>query len=212
MEVSVKRFKPLSGKAKYHLMFLHGMNSNPRSLENIAINFQQQFKDAYIYLPTATFTANTDYENFRWFNKSLKKEEMLKEVESSREEIAAYIGYIARQENIPFSKVILCGFSQGAMMALYTAPRLKEKISGIISFSGNLIFPETLATEIKSKPDILLLHGTEDKIVPYSDLVKTAEILQKHFTVKTYTSQNTTHTISSDMLKEAAKFIKNQLR
>ena len=53
-------------------------------------------------------------------------------------------------------------------MSLFCALRRPKAIAGIVGFSGLLIAPERLATEIKSKPPVILVHGMEDPIVPFA--------------------------------------------
>jgi phospholipase/carboxylesterase len=58
------------------------------------------------------------------------------------------------------------GFSQGAMMALFTGLRRSPPPAVILAYSGRLIGAETLAAEIRGRPPVLLVHGEEDEVVP----------------------------------------------
>lgn len=58
------------------------------------------------------------------------------------------------------------GFSQGAMTALFTGLRLTKEPRAILAFSGALIDPESLKTEIESHVALPLAHGEVAPVVP----------------------------------------------
>jgi phospholipase/carboxylesterase len=60
----------------------------------------------------------------------------------------------------------LMGFSQGAMTALFTGLRRAPGPRAILAFSGALIAPEKLATELANRTPVLLVHGEADDVVP----------------------------------------------
>lgn len=59
-------------------------------------------------------------------------------------------------------RLLLAGFSQGTMMSLHVGLRRPEAVAGI---SGMLVAPERLQAEIRSRPPVLLIHGTGDDVV-----------------------------------------------
>ena len=67
---------------------------------------------------------------------------------------------------LPGTALALAGFSQGCMMALYTGLRRAVPPAAILGYSGALLAPELLATEITGHPPVLLVHGEADDIVP----------------------------------------------
>ena len=60
------------------------------------------------------------------------------------------------------------GFSQGAMISLFTGLRRVAAPRAILGFSGALIAPETLAAELTNRAPVLLVHGEADEAVPVS--------------------------------------------
>ena len=60
----------------------------------------------------------------------------------------------------------LVGFSQGAMMALFTGLRRPVAPAAILAYSGALVAPEALVAEIACRPPVLVVHGEADDIVP----------------------------------------------
>jgi phospholipase/carboxylesterase len=72
---------------------------------------------------------------------------------------------LARQE-LPCDAYAIMGFSQGAMVSLFTGLRRKTPPRAILAFSGALIAPDTLAGEITNHTRVLLVHGEADDVVP----------------------------------------------
>ena len=73
----------------------------------------------------------------------------------------------------------LVGFSQGTMVSLHVGLRRQKPLAGIIGYSGMLIGAELLATEIKSRPPVLLMHGDADDVLPPENLGLATVALQK---------------------------------
>jgi len=69
---------------------------------------------------------------------------------------------------LPADAYALAGFSQGAMIALFTGLRRATGPRAILGFSGALIAPETLATECANRAAVLLVHGEADEAVSVS--------------------------------------------
>lgn len=67
---------------------------------------------------------------------------------------------------IPYQNMVVLGFSQGAMTAIFSAPRWPQSVGGVIAVAGIAMWQEELDAATCEKPPFLFLHGTEDDIVP----------------------------------------------
>ena len=67
---------------------------------------------------------------------------------------------------LPPHAYALMGFSQGAMTALFTGLRRASAPRAILAFSGALIAPEKLTSELANRAPVLLVHGEADDVVP----------------------------------------------
>jgi predicted esterase len=65
---------------------------------------------------------------------------------------------------LDISDVILCGFSQGGMISMAVGLRSIEKPLAVISLSG-LLMNEIIPVG-KQQPNILMMHGRLDEVVP----------------------------------------------
>lgn len=73
-----------------------------------------------------------------------------------------------RQQGIPASNIIIAGFSQGGVMALYSGLSFSKKLGGILAVSSYLPenrLPKTCHLSNQNTP-IQLYHGNNDPIVP----------------------------------------------
>uniref|UniRef100_UPI002FE3DD07 alpha/beta hydrolase n=1 Tax=Novosphingobium sp. TaxID=1874826 RepID=UPI002FE3DD07 len=110
------------------------------------------------------------------------------------------------------SRLLLVGFSQGAMMALHMGLRLPEVAAGIVGISGMLVAPERLDAEIRSRPPVLLIHGTEDEVVPFRSMDLAATYLeQAGVPTETHISAGEEHGIAPDGLEAAIAFARRVL-
>jgi phospholipase/carboxylesterase len=109
-------------------------------------------------------------------------------------------------------RLLLIGFSQGTMMALHVGLRRASSTAGIIGFSGMLVAPERLAAEIRSRPPILLVHGTADDVVPFISLAHAEKGLRAlGLAVETHVSPGIGHTVGPDGLAAAGAFARTVL-
>jgi phospholipase/carboxylesterase len=64
------------------------------------------------------------------------------------------------------------------MTSLYTALRRPRPCAAVIGYSGALLGAPTLARDIVSRPPVLLIHGTDDPVVPFAALAAASQALQ----------------------------------
>jgi len=78
---------------------------------------------------------------------------------------------IAREEQrgIASTRIVLAGFSQGGAVSLYTAPRLAQRLAGVMALSTYLPLAGRLTTErlpANQSTPIFMAHGTSDGVLP----------------------------------------------
>jgi phospholipase/carboxylesterase len=84
--------------------------------------------------------------------------------------------------SIPGNKFVLAGFSQGGAMALQCGLRYPEKLAGILVLSAWLPLASSVVSErsvANCKTPILMLHGTEDSLIPLDWAVKSRDYLKE---------------------------------
>ncbi|MEP0336829.1 MAG: dienelactone hydrolase family protein [Alphaproteobacteria bacterium] len=162
-------------KPEQVVLLLHGVGSDGDDLINLATYFGRVLPKAVFIAPNAPFRFDGGPMGFQWFSLAdPSKEKKLEGVKMAAPILNALIDHLLAELGLDESKMALIGFSQGTMMALHVGPRRVKPLAGIIGYSGALVGDELLASEIKSKPPVLLMHGEADPIVP-PDLMYHAE-------------------------------------
>ena len=214
MTLSGPVFKPRSGsQPKSAVIFLHGLGSDGENLIGLADYMADKLPDTVFHSPNAPFKFDMFEQGYQWFSLTDRDPaKMLTGVQKAAPLLDKYIDEILSQYGLDESKLALVGFSQGTMTALHTAVRREKKIAGIVGFSGSLIAAELLATEARVKPDICLIHGDADDVVPHAALAHGERAFIKHgFYVEAHTRPFLPHSIDLGGIEIAVKFLEKRL-
>ncbi len=209
------------------IVFLHGYIDNCECLNHRIETFADSFDNTAFHIPEAPLLCEIHEGKRQWFSMhrfdpnddrktvpSLEEcldfyERMTPGFEESSTIVQRYIDNCLNLYGLEYKDLCLCGFSQGAMLAIYTALRMQEKIAGCVSFSGLLTASKFFAKHKPNTPPFLLIHGAADNLVRYSVMEYSKEKLESYGSaVQTYTVTDGQHRITEDGLQVAAKFIK----
>jgi phospholipase/carboxylesterase len=163
------RLAPASGgAAKQLVIFLHGYGADGNDLIGLGREWARLLPDAAFVSPHAPEALPGGFLGGRqWFSLQTRSEREWEEgVRKAQPALEAFIAAEASRMMLPMSAVALVGFSQGTMMALQVGLRLTEPPAAIVGFSGHLAGASRLADEIKCKPPVLLIHGSDDEVIP----------------------------------------------
>jgi phospholipase/carboxylesterase len=108
----------------------------------------------------------------------------------------------------PAGKIVLSGFSQGAMMALDCGFRTAQPIAGIAAMSGALY--ETEMVPLKQIP-VLIAHGTEDDVIPVKGARRSRHYLEEHGVIPEYHELPIGHFISAEEIEVVRQFLAHRL-
>ena len=206
--------KPLNGKAKQLIIFLHGLASDGDDLIALAPYLQKEFPDAHFLSPNATAIYDMAPYGYQWMSvKDRSPEVLYKQLEEVRPKLEEYITTKLDALEVTSDKLALIGFSQGTMTALHVALRFKKAIACVVGFAGALIAPDKLSVDIKNRPKVCLIHGKEDDIVNFERMAEAQNILQQcDVSVSTNAISNLKHSIDSSALNIAKKFLIENLK
>jgi phospholipase/carboxylesterase len=205
---------PASGGNPRHLVILlHGLGADGNDLIGLAPYWARLLPNAEFLSPNAPFPCDTAPYGYQWFSSQDRSAEAaLGGVRAAAPILDAFIDEALEKRDLGSCDLALVGFSQGTMMSLFVGLRRAERIAGIVGFSGRLLAPELLATELRSRPPVLLVHGTEDPLVPYGSLAAAETTLKAAgVPVETVTSVGIGHSIDDQGLRRGGQFLKNVL-
>ena len=159
--------------APYTAFILHGYGSNYNDMSGLAEELLSSNSQLANKVKFLSLNAPHPWEGgmpnaYQWFSLNSRDEQSVYAgLQSCHSIIEQYISDYIASNNLTWDKIILSGFSQGAMISLHTSIRLHDKIAGVVCFSGTIIKRELVATEAKSKPPMCFIHGKQDEILPY---------------------------------------------
>lgn len=207
---------PQKGAPQSLVIFLHGLGSNADDLLGLAPYFAKDLPHTGFISPNAPeqcdMTPPGYMESYQWFSLQDRDPDKMEQGASQAHIVLKeFIKDVSEKYAVPLHKIALVGFSQGTMMALYTGTRLEEKLAGILGYSGALLNLDTEAQD-RPKPDIHLIHGEQDDVVPFDAMQAACDILkQNDFNVAITPCANLGHSIDQHGLDIGVEFINKSL-
>ena len=145
----------------------------------------------------------------QWFDlEDRDQTRILKEIELIKPMIITFLKKKLKNYNLQYKDLILVGFSQGTMVALNLTLTMKEEVRGVLGYSGGVILTKSGKIEIISKPNICLVHGKNDEVVP-KKMMETTKIILKdnNIDVDTHLIENLGHSIDQNGLEIGQNFL-----
>ena len=174
--------------ATISVIWLHGLGADGHDFESIvpALALPEDLGMRFIFphAPYRPVTINGGYVMRAWydiFDDTFLNREDAAGIEESGHELGKLIEReIGR--GIASNRIILAGFSQGGAVALHTGLRYPHPLAGIMALSTYL----PLATELEGRMSsanrdipVMMAHGTEDEIVPYTLATQSRKFMEK---------------------------------
>ena len=163
--------------AKQLVVFLHGYGSDGKDLIALGKQWQALLPDAAFVSPNAPEPCAQSPMGRQWFPLTMRDPaERWIGVNKAAPVLDAFLDAELAKHGLDDSKLALVGFSQGTMMALHVGLRRRRAPAGIVGFSGVLVGPEHLSpADGNAVPPVLLVHGSEDDVIPADALFMSAE-------------------------------------
>jgi phospholipase/carboxylesterase len=186
------------------LVMLHGWGANYRDLAGLA-QMLDLAEFGYLF-PNAPFNHPQVPGGRAWY--ALETHEYTG-IDESRQLLFDWLNALEANTNIPLEKTYVAGFSQGGAMTLDVA--LTLPVAGICSLSGYLHYEpqESLAMEKKAFPPTLIVHGTQDLVVPIEEARNARDKLTAIGVKVQYQEFDMGHEITPPVLELLQEFIKS---
>jgi phospholipase/carboxylesterase len=155
-------------KPKQLVVLCHGLGADAYDLIDLAPAWQHACPDALFASVHAPFQHDSGFGR-QWWSVADRSPPV---VEAGVRAAAPYLqGFIEAELarlGLPANAYAIMGFSQGAMVSLFTGLRQAVAPCAILAFSGASIAPERLQAELLNRAPVLLVHGEADDVVPVS--------------------------------------------
>lgn len=202
---------------EYALIMIHGYGQSGARMKGMENDLKSILPDTALYFPTAP--DNGPWGGYQWFpipkmgvemSEKALYDKMMKGALKNVSSIHDLIDDIHQTQGIPYENISVAGFSQGGLMALLAGLTNPHGLYKVVSFSGvPLLFTKDFTAEnVASAPQILVIQGDRDMVIP-------AESFQ--MTVDTLTSlenkpelqiiRNMAHEINANALKQFKDFM-----
>ena len=191
------------------VILLHGIGADAFDLIPLAKYWALTLKKTKFYSLHAPYPCKSTSSGKQWFDlEDRDQTRILKEIELVKPMIITFLKKKLKDYNLQYKDLILVGFSQGTMVALNLTLTMKEEVRGVLGYSGGVILTKSGKIEIISKPNICLVHGKNDEVVP-KKMMETTKIILKdnNIDVDTHLIENLGHSIDQKGLEIGQNFL-----
>ena len=191
------------------LVLLHGRGDSAAGIAPLAYEFERD--DLLVLSVQAPLTLGGVMAGaYEWYR--LREPRRLDEatLRSSLDALAEFLDTVKVAYPIDPERVVLLGFSQGAVMSLGAQALRPDSVAGVIALSG--YFPievEPDAGNLVGRP-AFVAHGVYDDIIPVEAGRRTRDLLERHGVDVTYREYPMAHQVSAEEMADARAWL-NQL-
>jgi phospholipase/carboxylesterase len=196
---------PLQGPATHLVVLVHGYGSDGNDLIGLAPHWQKSLPSAHFAAPHAPDPLPGS-PGYQWFPISrIDPAEMNRGVES----VAATLDHFLDEElsrlRLPPERLILAGFSQGAMLSLHLGLRRPTPPAAVVGLSGLLTQPPPARAD---GPPIFLAHGDADDVVPVQAMLMAVTMLgAAGRAVQWHIAQGVGHGVDPETMAQTGQFL-----
>lgn len=195
------------------VVICHGLGDNAESYADVAEMLAAKLPHLKFIMPTAPtqpVTMNMGMPMPSWYDivgLDERANENCKGLPDSKARIEGILKTEHETTGLPYSRMVLAGFSQGGALSLFTGLQLEESLAGIVVMSGYLPAASQLRLKQPATP-VWHGHGTQDPLVQFAMAQKTKERLVG-MGVEDYTLESfpIPHSISPPELQKVLAFM-----
>lgn len=216
-ELQYGRKGAAKGDARSLVVFLHGYGADGADLLGLADVLEPHLPGVAFLAPDAPDRCAGGGFGYQWFPipwiDGSPQAAADAGLAAAADDLNRFLDARLADDGLAADRLALVGFSQGAMISLHIAPRRTSAIAGVVAISGRLLHPGSLAAEAVVKPPVLLVHGDQDPVVPFSDMALAGDALvSAGFATYGHVMQGTGHGIAPDGMGATLEFLKDRLR
>jgi phospholipase/carboxylesterase len=197
------------GKPTSLVILLHGRGSNGEDLLDLQRFWGRLLPNTEFIAPNAPHSSDMAPGGYEWFKTADRSPaSLLVAVRASASNVDAFISDELQKRGLNEADAALVGFSQGTMMSLHVGPRRERPFAGIVGYAGRVLAPDLLGEELRSRPPVLLVHGTADSRIGIEAMTEAEATFRiAAVPVKTLTCVGTDHVIDEDGVVQGGLFL-----
>jgi phospholipase/carboxylesterase len=157
------------------VIWLHGLGADAHDFEPVVPQIVRPGERAWRFVfpnaPIRPVTLNGGMRMRAWYDMKGLDRAALEDPADFISTDAALRELIEREtlRGVPSHRIVLGGFSQGGAASLYTAPRLPQRLAGVMALSCYLPLRGRLQAERAAANDatpVFMAHGSADNMLP----------------------------------------------
>lgn len=210
-----------TGDVKALVVWMHGLGDSGHGFAPVVNEFKLAdalgIRFVFPHAPVRPITINNGVPMRGWyditsfdFNNRADSQGVLE----SATALQTLIDHELAVHNLSYDKLVIAGFSQGAVMAYQIGCLMAKPVAGILALSGYLAMPETfadLSTEAAKQTPIMAMHGVNDEIVAYEFGKKSAELIQSVGFKVDWREYPMQHNVCAEQIKTISEWLAQRL-
>ena len=205
----VHTLEPASGHADSLMVLLHGVGASGSGLLPLARALAPAVPDALILVPEGFHAFEGGGAGRQWFSvRGVTEQNRPGRVRQAGEEVSRWLDQALAARGLAPERLILVGFSQGAILANWLALHRRPSPLAVVALSGRLA-EEGPARADMTQARVLLVHGAQDAVMPVSLVDEAARGLEaRGARVRVRVLPTLGHTVDAEVLREAQQFLR----
>lgn len=165
VELRALRIPPASGQTEYLMVLLHGVGDKADSFAAIAQALVRALPTTDFLVPDGTYPFDGGPPGRQWFSlRGVTDENRPSRVDEAAVPLSAWIDQELAARGMGRDRLVVLGFSQGAIMADWLALRTSPPPAAIVALSGRLAVPRRPDDSTTTR--VLIVHGDADPVMP----------------------------------------------
>ena len=199
---------------KNAVILCHGYGGDGNDISIVANYWKNFLPDTLFVCPDAPEVCKVNPDGFQWFDlMDQTEDEILSKSLIAESTLNKVIEEVKEKNKLKAQEIALVGFSQGCMISLQTALKRKDQVKCLIGYSGKILNSNHLSKNIFSRPEIYLMHGDKDQVVPMNHMLEAKEFFSKqNYKINTKIFKNCEHRIPTEGLSIGLEFLKKNLK
>ncbi len=199
---------------KNAVVLCHGYGGDGKDISIVADYWKNFLPDTLFVCPDAPEVCKVNPDGFQWFDlMDQTEDEILSKSLIAESTLNKVIEEVKEKNKLKAQEIALVGFSQGCMISLQTALKRKDQVKCLIGYSGKILNSNHLSKNIFSRPEIYLMHGDKDQVVPMNHMLEAKEFFSKqNYKINTKIFKNCEHRIPTEGLSIGLEFLKKNLK
>ena len=169
------------------IIWLHGLGADGHDFEPVVPELvrggERSWRFIFPHAKSRPVTRNGGMPMRAWYD-IFGFDRTAKQDEPGLREADADVGELIAREvsrGIPTQRIVVAGFSQGGAVSLYLAPRLPQRLAGVMALSTYLPLADSLDAErlpANQATPIFMAHGLHDDVLPIAMGLESRDLLK----------------------------------